>query len=107
MHNLALALHHKGYYVTGSDDAIFEPSKSRLAKFGLLPNEMGWFPEKITADIEAIILGMHAKADNPELLKAQELGLKIYSYPEFYTSNRKTKPELLLVVRTEKRRSLR
>jgi len=66
MHNLALALHHKGYHVTGSDDAIFEPSKSRLEKFGLLPNEMGWFPEKITSDMEAIILGMHAKADNPE-----------------------------------------
>ena len=83
MHNLALALHNKGYHVTGSDDAIFEPSKSRLEKKGLLPAEEGWFPEKITTDIEAIILGMHAKADNPELLKAQELGLKIYSYPEF------------------------
>ena len=83
MHNLALALHNKGYQVTGSDDAIFEPSKSRLEKKGLLPLEFGWFPEKITSDIEAIILGMHAKADNPELLKAQELGLKIYSYPEF------------------------
>ena len=82
MHNLALALHNKGYKVTGSDDAIFEPSKSRLEKKGILPAELGWFPEKITADIEAVILGMHAKADNPELLKAQELGLKIYSYPE-------------------------
>ena len=68
MHNLALALHNKGYHVTGSDDAIFEPSKSRLEKKGLLPVEEGWFPEKITTDIEAIILGMHAKADNPELL---------------------------------------
>ena len=72
MHNLALALHNKGYKVTGSDDAIFEPSKSRLENKGLLPNEMGWFPEKITTDIDAIILGMHAKADNTELLKAQE-----------------------------------
>ncbi|HBK83492.1 MAG TPA: hypothetical protein DDZ41_07825, partial [Flavobacterium sp.] len=83
MHNLAIALHHKGYLVTGSDDAIFEPSKSRLAKKGLLPQDEGWFPEKITPQIEAIILGMHAKADNPELVKAQELGIKIYSYPEF------------------------
>src|SRR5690606_21184187 len=83
MHNLALALRQKGYNVTGSDDAIFEPSKTRVEKQGLLPAEMGWFPEKITPEIEAVILGMHAKADNPELLKAQELGLKIFSYPEF------------------------
>lgn len=83
MHNLALALHQKGYKVTGSDDAIFEPSKTRLSKHGLLPQEMGWFSEKIHTNLDAIILGMHAKNDNPELLKAQELGLKIYSYPEF------------------------
>lgn len=83
MHNLAIALHKKGYQVTGSDDAIFEPSKSRLAKHNLLPTEMGWFPEKINQHLDAIILGMHAKADNPELLKAQALGLTIYSYPEF------------------------
>lgn len=96
MHNLALALHHKGYYVTGSDDAIFEPSKSRLQKHGLLPLEMGWFPEKITSDIEAIILGMHAKADNPELLKAKELGLKIYSYPEFLYEQSKNKTRVVI-----------
>jgi UDP-N-acetylmuramate: L-alanyl-gamma-D-glutamyl-meso-diaminopimelate ligase len=96
MHNLALALHHKGYHVTGSDDTIFEPSKSRLAKFGLLPDEMGWFPEKITSDIEAIILGMHAKADNPELLKAKELGLKIYSYPEFLYEQSKNKTRVVI-----------
>jgi UDP-N-acetylmuramate: L-alanyl-gamma-D-glutamyl-meso-diaminopimelate ligase len=96
MHNLALALHHKGYQVTGSDDAIFEPSKSRLEKKGLLPIEMGWFPEKITADIEAIILGMHAKADNPELLKAKELGLKIYSYPEFLYEQSKNKTRVVI-----------
>lgn len=96
MHNLALALHNKGYKVTGSDDAIFEPSKSRLEKKGLLPIEMGWFPEKITADIEAIILGMHAKADNPELLKAQELGLKIYSYPEFLYEQSKNKTRVVI-----------
>jgi UDP-N-acetylmuramate: L-alanyl-gamma-D-glutamyl-meso-diaminopimelate ligase len=96
MHNLALALHEKGYQVTGSDDAIFEPSKSRLDKKGLLPQEMGWFPEKITADIEAVILGMHAKADNPELLKAQELGLKIYSYPEFLYEQSKNKTRVVI-----------
>lgn len=96
MHNLALALHEKGYQVTGSDDAIFEPSKSRLDKKGLLPQEMGWFPEKITADIEAVILGMHAKADNPELIKAQALGLKIYSYPEFLYEQSKNKTRVVI-----------
>lgn len=96
MHNLALALHHKGYQVTGSDDAIFEPSRTRLEKAGLLPTELGWFPERITADIEAIILGMHAKADNPELLKAQELGLKIYSYPEFLYEQSKDKTRVVI-----------
>ena len=96
MHNLALALHHKGYQITGSDDAIFEPSKSRLQKFGLLPNELGWFSNKITSAIEAVILGMHAKADNPELLKAQELGLKIYSYPEFLYEQSKNKTRVVI-----------
>ena len=96
MHNLALALYNKGYNVTGSDDAIFEPSKSRLEKKGILPQEMGWFPEKITSDIEAIILGMHAKEDNPELLKAQELGLKIYSYPEFLFEQSKNKTRVVI-----------
>ncbi|MEI7508713.1 MAG: Mur ligase family protein [Flavobacterium sp.] len=96
MHNLALALHNKGYQVTGSDDAIFEPSKSRLEKKGLLPAELGWFPEKITSDIEAIILGMHAKADNPELLKAEQLGLKIYSYPEFLYEQSKNKTRVII-----------
>ncbi len=96
MHNLALALHNKGYQVTGSDDAIFEPSKSRLNKIGLLPNELGWFPEKINTNIDAIILGMHAKSDNPELLKAQELGLKIYSYPEFLYEQSKNKTRVVI-----------
>lgn len=96
MHNLALALHNKGYLVTGSDDAIFEPSKTRLEKKGLLPVAMGWFPEKITADIDAVILGMHAKADNPELLKAQQLGLKIYSYPEFLYEQSKNKTRVVI-----------
>ncbi len=96
MHNLALALHNKGYQVTGSDDAIFEPSKTRLDKKGLLPMELGWFPEKITPQIDAVILGMHAKADNPELLKAQELNLKIYSYPEFLYEQSKNKTRVVI-----------
>ncbi|MDP3311822.1 UDP-N-acetylmuramate--L-alanine ligase [Lutibacter sp.] len=96
MHNLALALLKKGYEITGSDDVIFEPSKSRLEKNGILPNEMGWFPEKITSVIDAIILGMHAKADNPELLKARQLGLKIYSYPEFLYEQSKNKTRVVI-----------
>ena len=96
MHNLAIALHNKGYQVSGSDDAIFEPSKSRLDKKGILPAELGWFTEKITSDIDSIILGMHAKADNPELLKAQELGLKIYSYPEFLYEQSKNKTRVVI-----------
>jgi len=83
MHNLALALKNNGHEITGSDDEIFEPSASRLAANGLLPSAFGWFPEKITSELDAVILGMHAKADNPELLKAQELGVPIFSYPEF------------------------
>ncbi|WP_447636084.1 UDP-N-acetylmuramate--L-alanine ligase [Flavobacterium microcysteis] len=96
MHNLAIALHEKGYQVTGSDDAIFEPSKTRLEKRGLLPKELGWFPERITSDIDSVILGMHAKADNPELLKAQELGLKIFSYPEFLYEQSKNKTRVVI-----------
>ena len=96
MHNLALALHNKGCNVLGSDDTIFDPSKSRLEAKGLLPESFGWFPEKITSDLDAIILGMHAKADNPELLKAQELGLKIYSYPEFLYEQSKNKTRVVI-----------
>jgi len=96
MHNLALALCQKGYQITGSDDTIHDPSKSRLAVKGLLPNEFGWFPEKITTDLDAVILGMHAKADNPELLKAQELGVKIYSYPEFLYEQSKDKTRVVI-----------
>ena len=96
MHNLALALHHKAYKITGSDDEIFEPSKSRLAKHNLLPEQFGWFPEKITTNLDAVILGMHAKPDNPELLKAQELGLKIYSYPEFIYEQSKYKTRVVI-----------
>lgn len=96
MHNLALALHEKGEKVTGSDDAIFEPSKTRLLQQGLLPQEQGWFPEKITTDIDAVILGMHAKNDNPELLKARDLGLKIYSYPEYIYEQAKDKTRVVI-----------
>ncbi len=95
MHNLAIALHLKGDQVTGSDDAIFEPSKSRLAKHGLLP-EVGWNPGIISQDIDAVILGMHAKADNPELLKAQELGLSIFSYPEYLFEQSKLKSRVVI-----------
>lgn len=96
MHNLALALFQKGETVSGSDDVIFEPSKSRLKKVGLLPEEFGWFPEKITSDIDAVILGMHAKKDNPELLKAQELDLPIFSYPEFLYEQGKDKNRVVI-----------
>ena len=96
MHNLAIALHNKGYKVTGSDDTIFEPSKSRLEAKGLLPEAFGWYPEKITKNLDAIVLGMHAKEDNPELIKAQELGLKIYSYPEFLYEQSKHKTRVVI-----------
>lgn len=96
MHNLAIALKNKGFEVSGSDDAIFEPSKSRLEQKGILPEKLGWFPEKITSDIDAVILGMHAHADNPELAKAKELGLKIYSYPEFLYEQSKDKTRVVI-----------
>ncbi len=96
MHNLAIALHNKGYQVTGSDDTIHDPSKSRLEKKGLLPEAFGWFPEKITSDLDVIILGMHAKKDNPELLQAQDMGLKIYSYPEFLYEQSKDKTRVVI-----------
>jgi len=96
MHNMAIALHKKGFEVTGSDDVLFEPSVSRLSKYGLLPENNGWYPEKITPDIDAIILGMHARADNPELLKAQQLGLKIFSYPEYIYEHSKDKLRVVI-----------
>ena len=83
MHSLAIALSQAGHKVSGSDDAIFDPSLSKLKQQGLLPAQLGWFPDKITSDLDAIILGMHAKSDNPELRQAQALGLKIYAYPEY------------------------
>ena len=97
MHNLALAVASKaGYKVTGSDDEIFDPALSHLRDAGLLPEEMGWHPEKITKDIDAIILGMHAREDNPELVKARELGIKIYSFPEYLYEQ--TKDKIRIVV---------
>ncbi len=96
MHNLAIALHNKGFTISGSDDTIHEPSKSRLETRNLLPKKMGWFPEKITTGLDAVILGMHAKKENPELLKAQELGLKIYSYPEFLFEQSKDKTRVVI-----------
>jgi len=96
MHNLAIALHKKGFEVSGSDDVLFEPSVSRLKKHGILPAENGWYPEKITTDLDAVILGMHARVDNPELLKAQELGLKVYSYPEYVYEQSKDKQRIVI-----------
>jgi len=96
MHNLALELHALGHTVTGSDDEIFEPAKSRLQQQGLLPETNGWYPEKITQSIDAVVLGMHAKADNPELIKAQELQLPIYSFPEFIYQHAKNKKRIVI-----------
>ena len=96
MHNLAIALHQKGYQITGSDDTIHNPSKARLEKHGLLPDEFGWFSDKININLDAVILGMHAKKDNPELLKALELGVKIYSYPEFLYEQSKDKTRVVI-----------
>lgn len=96
MHNLAIALHLKGYQVTGSDDEIFDPAKSRLQKYGLLPKEIGWNPDRITNDIDEVVLGMHARNDNPELIRAQELGLKIYSYPEYLYEQSKNKTRVVI-----------
>lgn len=95
MHNLAIALAKKGYIVSGSDDHIYEPSRTNLAVAGLLPPE-GWFPERITPDIDAVVVGMHAKADNPELLKAKELGIRICSYPEFIYEQTKEKMRVVI-----------
>lgn len=96
MHNLAIALKEKGETITGSDDDIFEPSYSRLKQHGILPENMGWQPENISTEIDLIILGMHAKADNPELKRAQDLGLKIMSYPEFLYEHSKRKTRVVI-----------
>ena len=96
MHNLAIALKVKKYHITGSDDIINDPSKSRLKSYNLYPNDLGWFEDRITNDIDAIVLGMHAKIDNPELLKAKKLNLKIYSYPEFIYEQCKLKTRVVI-----------
>lgn len=96
MHNFALAMHHNGMQVSGSDDEILEPSRSRLLNAGILPQETGWFPEKIHADLDAVILGMHARADNLELLKAQELGIKVYSYPGYIFEQSRNKRRMVI-----------
>lgn len=96
MHNLAIALKLKGYEVSGSDDEIFSPAKERLEKYNILPDNVGWDEKKITKDLDAIILGMHAKEDNPELIKAKQLGLKIYSYPEFLYEMSKDKKRIVI-----------
>ncbi|WP_439487245.1 UDP-N-acetylmuramate--L-alanine ligase [Algoriphagus sp.] len=96
MHNLALALVKKGYQVTGSDDEIYEPSRTRLEKAGILPVEYGWFPDKITSELDGIILGMHARIDNPELVKAQQLGIPVYSFPEFIFNQSQNKKRVIV-----------
>lgn len=96
MHNLAIALSRKGAKVTGSDDELFEPSRTRLEKQGILPEAIGWFPEKITNNLDAVILGMHAREDNPELLKAKELNIPIFSYPEYLYEQSKNKHRIVI-----------
>lgn len=96
MHNLAMALKREGHEVSGSDDEIFEPSKGRLNREGLLPESIGWRPEKITADLDAVVLGMHARADNPELARALELGLEVYSYPEYVYRQTRDKKRVVI-----------
>jgi UDP-N-acetylmuramate: L-alanyl-gamma-D-glutamyl-meso-diaminopimelate ligase len=96
MHNMALAMHNLGNTVSGSDDEIFEPAKSRLSAKGILPVETGWFAEKIVPDLDAVILGMHAREDNPELIRAKELGLKIYSFPEYIYEQSRDKTRVVI-----------
>jgi UDP-N-acetylmuramate: L-alanyl-gamma-D-glutamyl-meso-diaminopimelate ligase len=96
MHNLAIALHQQGHEVSGSDDEIFEPSRSRLERLGLLPDRLGWYPEDITSEIDAVILGMHARIDNPELLRAQELGIPVFSYPAYFYERTKNKTRVVI-----------
>src|SRR5262245_1675236 len=96
MHNLAIALKLKGYNVSGSDDELFEPEKSTLDKYGLLPKKVGWDTSQITHDLDAIVLGMHAKPDNPELKRAKDLGLKIYSFPEYLYEQSKEKTRVVI-----------
>ena len=96
MHNLAIALHNKDYNITGSDDEIFNPAKSRLEKYGLLPDKTGWNPDRISPSLDAVIVGMHARPDNPELLKAKELNIKVYSFPEYVFEQTKHKKRVVV-----------
>src|SRR5690625_120763 len=96
MHNIAIQLARKGYEITGSDDILFDPSRSRLEEAGLLPEKLGWNPDLVHPDLDFIILGMHAKSDNPELLRAQELGLKIYSFPSFIREQAKEQKRIVV-----------
>ncbi len=96
MHNLAIVLRRKGHVVTGSDDKIIDPARTSLEKEGIMPTQIGFFAENITADIDAVILGMHARIDNPELIKAQQLGLKIYSFPEYLYEVSKNKHRVVI-----------
>lgn len=96
MHNLAIALHKKGMHVSGSDDEIFEPARSRLDFYGLLPAVIGWQPENISKNLDAVIIGMHARADNPELLKALELNLQVYSFPEYIYKESENKQRIAI-----------
>ena len=96
MHNLAIALHNQGFDVTGSDDEIFEPSRSRLDRLGLLPDKLGWDPFRISSDLDAVILGMHARVDNPELLRAQELGVPVFSYPSYFHERTRNKTRVVI-----------
>ncbi|NIJ55572.1 UDP-N-acetylmuramate--L-alanine ligase [Dyadobacter arcticus] len=96
MHNLAIELHLQGFNVTGSDDEIYEPSSDRLSKHGLLPSKTGWFTDKISSDLDAVILGMHARQDNPELAKAREMGIKVYSYPEYIFEKSQNKQRVVI-----------
>lgn len=96
MHNLAIALHLQGHTVSGSDDEIFDPARSRLQSYGLLPQQIGWDAQQISSQIDAVILGMHARANNPELLAAKALQLPIYSYPEFLFQHAKDKTRIVI-----------
>ncbi|MEI6124240.1 MAG: Mur ligase family protein [Bacteroidota bacterium] len=96
MHNMAIAMHNNGHTVTGSDDELFEPAKSRLASKGILPKETGWYPEKINTKLDAVILGMHARNNNPELIAAKQLGIKIYSFPEYIYEQSKNKTRVVI-----------
>jgi UDP-N-acetylmuramate: L-alanyl-gamma-D-glutamyl-meso-diaminopimelate ligase len=96
MHNLAIALKNAGHVITGSDDEIFDPAKTRLQNSGILPEQIGWFPEKLKSTTEAVVLGMHAKADNPELKRAKELGLPVYSYPDYLYQVWKNKTRIVI-----------